>query len=296
MGLEYAQVLQDEAPGANATNVFANMKKSFTVQNIVLQSIARASTTTAAVTLLGITSRLDRIFLSTNTGSNVVDWEGEHLWDFNVLSDIAQPFNEIATANNVPVGASWNLPLSPDPYDYDLRFGAAPQRLTQIQFSWAADANALGDEGRLSVTAIGNPDIISPIGMVANVRDAFTSNAAGGLRDVDVIGSLLMGNYNFGTTGFADLSAAAANDVTTFRDHAIVQGDAVKIGPIQERTLWSMGKGYELGDLIDEGSTWWPLGFNNANPSGIDISDGTWAYRNTRGRTDAGVSYPIRVI
>lgn len=296
MGLEYAQVLQDESPGAAATNVFANMKKSFTVQNLVLQVPARENSTDTASTLLGCTSRLDRIFLSTNTGSNVVDWEGEHLWDFDVQSGFAYPLAETGQAQNVPIGAFWNLPLSAKPFDFDVAQGAAPQRLTQIQFSWAADAVALGDSATLSLTAIGNPDISNPVGMLANVRDNFSANSAGQQRDVDVIGKTLMGVYNFGTTGYSDLAAAAAFNVTTFRDHSIVQGDAVKVGPIQDFALSAMGKAYEIGALIDEGSEVWDLGYRNTNPSGINISDGTWAYRNTRGATNAGISYPIRLI
>ena len=296
MGLVIANIAQDVAPGASATTRYEDIKKSYTVQNLVLQSIARSTTTSSAGTLLGLTSRFDRIFINTISSSNVTDWEGEHLYDFDVLALKNFPMVEAAVADNIPMGTGINIPQSPYPFNYDKPYGMAPNRGTQIQFNWIADAATTGDAGQYSLTAVGNPDVTNPIGMLANVRDSFTAAAAGEIRNTRVIGKRLAGVYNFGTSAFSDLAAAAAYNVTTFRDHAITESDDVKLGPVEDFYTFAKGS-YEVGALIDEGSEFIDLGFNvTGDPVGIDISVGDWKYRSTRGVTDAGISYPIRII
>lgn len=296
MGLVIANIRKDRGYGAAATTVSEDIKKSYTIQNLVLQAISRSTTTSSAGTLLGITSRYDRIFVSTVANSNIIDWEGEHLYDANIHLFANNPMAEIAQADNIPLGTALNIFMSPYPFNFDKPYGMAPNRGTQIDFSVVADGATLGDAGQYSLTAVGNPDIASPIGMVANHRDAFTATAVGDQRNTLVIGKRLAAVYNFGTTAFSDLAAAAAYDVTTFRDHSITESDDVKLGPVEEFFLFHHGN-FEHGGQIDEGSTIWDLGWHvTGDPVGIDISAGTWKYRSTRGVVDAGVSYPIRII
>lgn len=310
MGLIVANVENQKSPGAGLTSISDDIKFTFVAHALHLNVFALKESATPA-TAQNLVDKLTSINLLTTVAQPESTIDGDDLFDLLPWIGVNR-FISSATdtaTDNAPKAFGLVVPLSPFPNDPHQNFGAPANRLTQLQTNWSADVASDYDNFVYDITVEGldintKPD---PQGYVKFVQDSYTTGAVDSVQKTDVIGRRLLGTFNFQTTAYDDLAAAAANDVTTIRTQAIAFSENIVAGPYKPSRSWTQSPFHrevitsatEVGTQLDIGHFLADYGWMNKNTArlGIDITPG-----NVKIETKAGVTaeaarvYPVALV
>jgi len=308
MGLIVANVENQKAAGTGLTSITDDIKFTFVAHALHLNVFSLATSGTIS-TIQILIDKLTSMNLLTTVGQPESTIDADDLFDLLPWINISRYYSQLTAADNIPHAFGLLYPLSPFPQDPTQNFGAPANRLTQLQTNWAADAALAFDNYVYDITVEGL-DIgtkPNPQGYIKFVQDSFTSGGVDSVQKTDVIGRRLLGTFNFQTTAFDDLAAAAANNVTTIREQNVAFSEDVKIGPYKPSRSWTQSPMHRqiisgtagVGNQLDLGHFLSDYGWMNNNIArlGIDITPG-----NVKVETKAGVAssvtrvYPVALV
>lgn len=300
MPLIIGTIRNQRSPGATATTLSDNIQLGYRAHALHLDVYALKNTTTAS-SLLVLVQKLNQVRINTTGGQPESTIDGQDLHDFQPTALGRSPYKTVLTAtDNDPHAFTISYPFSPFLDDPTEPFGLAQGRGTQIDMVWAADGTNTFDTYTYDITVEGVTGAPAK-GYVRFTRDAQTA-AVGNAVNTKVYGNRFLGVFNFMTTSFDDLAAAAAIDVTTIRTQSILDSSAVILGPARPQrtgsTLYLPQITSAPPVLLDNGSHFQNFGiFNRVGDLGFDINNKTTVELQTVGGVaDAYRTYPTTLI
>jgi hypothetical protein len=307
MPLIIGTVRNQRSATALATTLSDNINFAFRAHALHIDLYCLKNTTTASSLLVEV-QKLGQVRINTVNGQPESTIDGQDLHDFSPTALGLSPYKTVLTAvDNDPHLTTIYYPFSPFPTDPTEPFGLSPGLGTQIDLVFIADNGAnTFDTYTYDITVEGLTDAPS-FGYVRFVRDAQTG-VVGNQVNTKVYGRRFLGAFNFMTTSFDDLAAAAAIDVTTIRNQAILDSSAVILGPARPARTGAQLYLPQITAappvLLDNGSHFQNFGIlNRGTPGaaggglGFDITGkGTIELQTTAGAADAYRTYPTTLI
>ncbi len=291
MGLIVANVVNQQAATAGANSQAEDIKFTFSAHAIHYNLFGLGLTTSTA-TLQNFVDKLTSVNLNTIRGQPESTIDGDDWFDLLPFIGIERYISILTAADNIPHACGLVYPLSPFPNDPTKNFGSGPNQLTQLVSNFSADVAGDFDGYTFDITVEGvdASDKPNPLGYLKFVQDSFTSGAVDSVRKTDVTGSRLLGAFNFQTTAFDDLAAAAAFNVTGIREQAVSFSDNIKVGPYKPSRTWSMQPAFRTTAsptmVLDLGHFLADYGWKNASGAlGLNIEGA-----NIKIETRAGVA------
>ena len=303
MGLILASVRNQRSMTANATTLQDDCKFSFTANAFHLNVFALKLTTTGA-TLQQLVEKVDQFRIATVRGQPESTIDGDDLFDFLPNIGIQRFISATSTTDNDPMGYGLTYPCSPFPNDPTKNYGLAPGDGIQTEIDGAADVAGDYDNYTYDLTVEGlTADIKpNPQGFLKFVRDSYTSGAVGEERFTNVgPARRLLGTFNFQTTSFEDLAAAAAVNTTGIREQAVTYSDAIRAGPYKPFRSWGMDSAFMTtaspSMFLDDGHFYSDYGIHNGTSElGLNTSGATVKIRTTAGVAEATKVYPVVLV
>jgi hypothetical protein len=301
MGLRIATVRNQRSAGATATSLVEDINFAFNAHSIHQDVFCYKDAGTAA-TVQNLIDKITSIRLITQGGNPESVIDGDDMHDMLPLVFGTIPYVSILTStDNIPHGFGLQFPLSPFWNDPLKNFGMPGGQGIQYQTDFAADVSQDFDGYvyDLTVEGVDTADKPASNGYVRITQDAYTSGAVGEIRKTIIApAKRILGVYNFMTTSFDDLAAAAAFDVTGIREQGIAFSDNTLFSNKPSRS-WSMKLPQTVAtfaaaaaviNVLDDGRWFNDYGITNSG-SVLGI-----AYQNNASvKTTAGVAEATRV-
>lgn len=303
MGLRVASVRNQRSVGTTATTLSEDIGFAYNAHSLHLDVFAYKDEATAATIQNLIGDKITQFKLVTQNGNPEISVRMDDLHDSIPLMQGTIPYVSILTStDDVPHGFGVQYPLSPFPNDPLRNFGASGGQLIQMQVDTAADVNQDFDGYTydLTVEGVDTQDKPASIGYTRMYQDTYTAGAVGEVHKTTVGPcKRVLGTFNFMTTSFDDLAAAAAFDVTGIRSQALAFSDSYQFQYKPSRS-WSMKLPQTVStfatspaviNILDDGKFFADYGWNN------DSAVLGVAYQpNCSIQTTAGVAEATRVI
>ena len=285
--------------GTGASTLTEDIRLNYNVHSFHFDVFSLKDSGTAA-TVQNLVDKVTDVKVSTLAGNPESIVDGDDLFDMLPLVWSKLRYHSILTStDNIPHAFGLQLPMSPFPDDPTRNFGLAANNGIQWITDTAADVSQDFDGYTydLTVEGLDTTDKPNAIGHCKYIQDSFTSGAVGSARDTTVGPALrLLGVFNFMTTSFDDLAAAAAFDVIGIREQQITFSQSIasrnkpsrswSMKPVQ--TVASFAAAAAVINVLDDGRWWNDFGINNDNASlGINISG---IGNNTQVKSVAGVA------
>jgi len=301
MGLRVASVRNQRTVGATATTLTEDINFAFNAHSIHQDVFCYKDSGTAA-TVQNLIDKVTQIRLITQNGNPEVTIDGDDLHDMLPLVFGTIPYVSINTStDNIPHGFGLQYATSPFWWDPLKNFGMPGGQGIQYVGDYAADV-AQDFDGYvydLTVEGVDTADKPNSNGYLRVSQDAYTSGAVGEIRNTVIApAKRILGTYNFMTTSFDDLAAAAAFDVTGIRNQGVAFSSSVQFNYKPSRS-WSMKLPQTVAsfaaaaaviNILDDGRWFADYGINNSS-SVLGI-----AYQpNAAIQTTAGVAEATRV-
>lgn len=303
MGLRVANVRNQRDVGTTATTLTEDIGFAYNAHALHMDVFAYKDEATAATVQNLIGDKITQFRIVTQNGNPEISIRMDDLHDSMPLMQGTIPYVSILTStDNIPHGFGVAYPLSPFPLDPLRNFGAPGGQLIQTQVDTAADVNQDFDGYTydLTVEGVDTADKPSAIGYVKMNQDAYTSGAVGEIHKTTLGPSKrVLGAFNFMTTSFDDLAAAAAFDVTGIRTQALAFSDNIQFQYKPSRqwsmkipqTVASFAAAAAVINILDDGKWYADYGWNN------DSAVLGVAYQpNATIQTTAGVAEATRVV
>jgi hypothetical protein len=299
MALKIASIKDQGSLGTGAATTTEDIRLDYNVHDIHLNVFSYKDSGTAA-TVQNLVDKITDVKLSTLGGNPESVIDGDDLFDAQALIWGKLRYHSILTStDNIPHAFGVSLPMSPFPDDPTRNFGLRANNGIQFIIDSAADVSQDFDGYvyDLTVEGLDTGDKPNPLGHIKYIQDTFTSGAVNSSRDTTIgPASRLLGVYNFMTTSFDDLAAAAAFDVIGIREQQITFSESIASRNKPSRA-WSQKKvqtvatfsaGAAVINVLDDGRWFNDFGIQNDNASlGINISG---IGQNTKVKTVAGVA------
>ena len=303
MGLIIASVRNQRSAGTTATTLTDEIKFNFTANAFHLNVFA-LKLTTGAATLQQLVDKVDQFRISTVRGQPETTIDGDDLFDFLPNIGVQRFISATSTTDNDPLGFGLTYPCSPFPNDPTKNFGLKYGDGVQTEIDFTADTAGDYDNYTYDLTVEGltadiKPD---PQGFLKFVRDAYTSQAVGE-DNFTRIGPAkrLLGTFNFQTTSYEDLAAAAAYNTTGIREQAVEYSSAIRAGPYKPFRSWGMDRAFPTTTsptmLLDQGHFFSDYGINNSTAElGFNTLGASVEIRTTAGVAEATKVYPVVLV
>ena len=299
MALIFGRIKLQESLGTAATTFTENINFSYIGNNIQLDLFMLKASATAA-TIQDLIDKISQVRVSTTNGDPESTIDGDDLFEFPKYAfDNTFPHHTPLTAtDNDPHIASFIYPFNIFPQNSLAPYGLPAGKGVQFIYDAAADVTQDFDGGTTDVIVEGvDSGDKENRGYIKFQRDAHTFSAVGENRDTLITGDRLLGVYNFMTTGYSDLAAAAAFDVVGIREQQVLrsQNSILRYKPIQalaQRKTADNSTNAAAGDFLDsQGRFFKDFGIGQI-PSGINIQ----GQNNVEIRSTAGVAEAVRVM
>jgi hypothetical protein len=299
MALKIATIKNQQSLGATATTFTEDIRLNYNVHSLHLDVFGLKDSTTAS-TQQEFVDKITDVRISTLSANPESIIDMDDLFDMQGLVFKNLRYHSINTSgNNIPHAYGVQVPLSPFPDDPTRNFGLPANN--GVQFITTTAADTVGDYDGftydLTLEGLDTFDKPNSLGHCKYIQDSFTSSAVGSARST-IVGpaNRLLGIYNFMTTSFDDLAAAATFDVIGIREQQITFSESVASSnkpsrffskkPIQ--TVASFAVGAAVINVLDDGRWYNDFGIQNDNASlGINISG---IGQNTSVKSFAGVA------
>lgn len=303
MGLIWGILENQRSAGATATTLSTIVNASFPVQNMHIDVYSLKNATTASSLLVEV-QKLQEVHLNTTAGTPESSIRGQDLFDFHPTALGRSSYISVLTAvDNDPHMFATSYPFSPFPDDPTENFGLPANRATTFEMQFIADTAASFDTYTYDLTLEGvdagtRPN---PKGYIKFVRDEQTL-AVGSAVFTRFVAKRLLGIFNFVTTSFDDLAAAAAIDVTTIRTQEIAFSRNTVYGPFRPARAaafqWLPMITASPPILLDNGDHFENFGINNRmGDLGLDVSKETLTeIKTTGGAANAARIYPVCLV
>lgn len=303
MGLVIGSVANQQSVGTGITTTDEDIRFNYNAHSLHFDVFAYKDEGTAATVQNLIGDKITQMRLNTQNGTPEISWRVDDWHDFHPLALGLIPYVSILTStDNIPHGFGLQYPFSPFPWDPTKNFGAPANFLTQFVIDSVADVNQDFDGYvyDLTVEGLDTSDKPNSLGYVRATQDVYTAGSVGEIRPTQVNNyKRLLGVYNFMTTSFDDLAAAAAFDVIGIRQQAVAYGKKTSFNYKPSRA-WSMKLTQDVAtfaaaaaviNVLDEGRWFADYGMLNQLPN-----IGLASVPNTTIETTAGVAEATRVI
>jgi hypothetical protein len=307
MGLRVASVRNQRSAGATATTLTEDINFAFNAHSIHQDVFCYKDSGTAA-TVQNLIDKITQVRLITQNGNPEITIDGDDLHDLLPLAFGTIPYVSINTStDNIPHGFGLQYPLSPfwwDPLkNFGMPGGQGIQYVTDLSPDVAQDFD--GYTYDLTVEGVDTADKPNSNGYVRISQDAYTAAAVGEIRKTQIAPARrILGVYNYMTTSFDDLAAAASFDVTGIRTQSIAFSDSIQFQYKPSRS-WSMKLPQTVAsfaaaaaviNVLDDGRWFADYGINNAGAAlGIAYQPNA-AVLTTAGVAEATRVYPVALV
>lgn len=305
MVLIIATVRNQRSAGAVATTLDEDIRFSYNAHSLHWDQF-QLKNSGCTSTVQDFMDKFTNMSLNTQKGTPEVSIDTDDLHDFLVLALGITPQHTITTdTDNIPHASSLQYPLSPFPLDWTKAYGAGPEQLIQFRTDVVADLTQEYDTATYDLTVEGvDSETTKPntLGYVRMRQDAYTAGAVGEEHPTTISSyNRLLGVMNWMTTGYDDLAASAAVDVSGIRFQGVAYSDSMAFRYRPARS-WSM----KYADTVDtyaaaaavvnvldpgQGRFFSDFGINNTTSQ-----VGLGPVANTKIITTAGVAEATRVI
>lgn len=304
MALIIASIKNQESLGTTATTFTEDIRFGYNTTAFHMNVFALKNSGTAA-TVQNLVDKITRVKLNTLNGTPESTIDMDYLYDANAqIWGIPRYTSVLTSTDNIPHAFGVVLPMSANPQDPTKNFGMPAGQGVQFVYDTAADVSQDFDgyTTDLTVEGLDSADKPNSLGYLRYQQDAFTASAVGEVRETKIgTAKRLCGVYNFQTTSFNDLAAAAAFDVTGIRTQQITSSDQVQFEYKPSRS-WSMQRvpqletyaaGAAITNVLDDGNFWADFGIlNDSARVGLNVAGNP----NVSVKTTAGVAEALRVM
>lgn len=230
MALKIATVKSQEAMVTTTTGEDTeDIRFNYNAHALHLDIYCQKDEATAA-TIQNLYDKVTRIEITTQNGTPETSIDSDDLHDFAVTAGFIPYVSLNTSTDDIPHAATLPYGLSPFPEDPLKNFGMGPGQGIQYKLVEIADVNQDFDTYTydLTVDGVDGSDKPNSLGYVRMNQDAYTTGGVNSIQKTD-IGPCkrILGVMNFQTTGFDDLAAAAAIDVTGHRYQRLAFSDSV---------------------------------------------------------------------
>lgn len=303
MGFIWGILENQRSATANATTLSTIVNASFPCMNMHIDVYSLKNSTVASSNLVNV-QKLQEVHLNTTAGTPESSIRGQDLVDFHPTALQRSSYISVLTAvDNDPYLFTTSYPFSPFPDDPTENFGLPANRATTWEMQFIADVANTFDNYTYDLTLEG-VDVQTrpnPKGYIKFVRDEETL-AVGSAIFTRFVAKRLLGIFNFQTTSFDDLAAAAAVDVTTIRTQEITFSRNTVYGPFRPARAgayqWLPQITASPPILLDNGDHFQNFGIQNrVGDLGIDVSKETLTeIKTTGGAANAARIYPVCLV
>lgn len=307
MGLKIASVRNQRSAGTTATTLTEDVNFAFNAHSLHMDVFSLKNSGSAS-TIAALINKINQLRLITQNGNPEITTQADDLHDFIVSAFGTLPYHSILTStDNIPHGFGLQYPLSPFWWDPLKNFGMPGGQGIQFVSDWAADGTQTFDGYTydLTVEGVDTGDKPNSIGYTRMSLDSYTSGAVNETRKTAVAtAKRILGTFNFMTTSFDDLAAAAAFDVTGIRTQALAFSDSIQFQHKPSRQ-WSMKQPQTVAtfaaaaaviNILDDGKWFSDYGMNNSG----SVLGVAWqpnaTIQTTAGVAEATRVYPISLV
>ncbi len=303
MGLIWALVEQQRSAGTAATTLSSVLNTTFPVHNMHIDVYSQKISTGASSNLVEV-QKLQEIHLNTTSGTPESSIRGQDLADFHPTALGISPFITVLTAVSTdPMFFAMTYPFSPFPNDPTEPFAMPANRATTFEMQFIADIAGTFNTYTYDLTLEGTSvtDKPNPKGYIKFVRDEQTG-VVGQALFTRFVANRLLGIFNFQTTGFDGLAAAAAVNVTSIRTQELTFSRNTVYGPFTPQRAGAL----QFLPMITasppiqlvNATHFHNLGINNrVGNLGVDVTrDANTEIRTVAGAANAYRTYPVCLV
>lgn len=297
MGYIWGILENQRSAGTTATTLSTIVNASFPCINMHIDVYSQKASTTASSNLVEV-QKVQEVHLNTTAGTPESSIRMQDLVDFHPTALGRSSYISVLTAVDTdPMLFCTTYPFSPYPDDPTEPFALPANRATTFEMQFIADIAVTFNTYTYDLTLEGtsSADKPNPKGYIKFTRDEFTGTV-GAANYTRFVAKRLLGIFNFETTSYDDLAAAAAVDVTSIRTQELTFSRNTVFGPFRPARAgaleWLPMITANPPVLLDNSSHFHNFGINNrVGDLGINVSQETL----TEVRTIAGAANAIRV-